>query len=48
MPALLEADAYTALTGETFPLFKNTGKGFRDLTYPSGAGALTRATSTRR
>jgi tetratricopeptide (TPR) repeat protein len=32
---------FTALTGETFPLFKNTGNGFRDLTYPSGAGALT-------
>lgn len=32
---------FTALTGETFPLFKNTPNGFRDLTYPSGAGALT-------
>lgn len=32
---------FTALTGETFPLFQNTGKGFRDVTYPSGAGALT-------
>lgn len=32
---------FTALTGETFPLFKNTGKGFRDVTYPSGTGALT-------
>jgi tetratricopeptide (TPR) repeat protein len=31
----------TALTGETFPLFKNTPTGFRDVTYPSGAGALT-------
>ncbi|MFN0102522.1 MAG: FG-GAP repeat domain-containing protein, partial [Bryobacteraceae bacterium] len=27
--------------GETFPLFRNTGEGFRDETYQSGAGALT-------
>ena len=28
-----------ALTGETFPLFRNTGKGgFRDASYPSGLG----------
>ncbi len=32
---------FTALVGETFPLFKNTGGAFRDVTYPSGAGALT-------
>lgn len=32
---------FTALVGETFPLFKNTGAGFRDVSYPSGAGALT-------
>ncbi|MBL8239299.1 MAG: VCBS repeat-containing protein [Bryobacterales bacterium] len=32
---------FTALTGETFPLFKNTPTGFRDVTYASGAGALT-------
>ncbi len=32
---------FTALTGETFPLFKNTPTGFRDVTYPSGTGALT-------
>ena len=31
---------FTALVGETFPLFVNTGVGFRDVTYPSGAGAL--------
>ncbi|MFN0106519.1 MAG: FG-GAP-like repeat-containing protein, partial [Bryobacteraceae bacterium] len=32
---------FTALVGETFPLFRNTGEGFRDETYQSGAGALT-------
>ena len=32
---------FTALVGETFPLFRNTGAGFRDVTYPSGVGALT-------
>ena len=33
----------TALTGETFPLFKNDGgKFFHDATYPSGLGAGTR------
>lgn len=32
---------FTALVGETFPLFRNTPNGFRDVTYPSGAGALT-------
>jgi tetratricopeptide (TPR) repeat protein len=32
---------FTALTGETFPLFQNTGKGFRDVTYPTGVGANT-------
>jgi len=32
---------FTALAGETFPLFRNTGQSFRDVTYPSGAGALT-------
>ncbi|MPZ19295.1 MAG: CRTAC1 family protein [Luteitalea sp.] len=30
----------TALTGETFPLFRNEGSGtFQDVTYPSGIGA---------
>lgn len=33
---------YTALTGETFPLFRNTGKGrFQDSTYSSHLGRLT-------
>lgn len=32
---------FTALAGETFPLFRNTGKGFLDVTYPSGTGAIT-------
>jgi hypothetical protein len=32
---------FTALVGETFPVFRNIGNGFRDVTYPSGAGALT-------
>jgi tetratricopeptide (TPR) repeat protein len=32
---------FTALVGETFPVFRNTGEGFRDVTYPSGSGALT-------
>lgn len=31
----------TALTGETFPLFRNTGKGFVDVTYPSRSGLAT-------
>ena len=32
----------TALTGETFPLFKNEkGKFFRDVTYASGLGSAT-------
>lgn len=32
---------FTALAGETFPLFKNDGKGgFSDATYPSRLGAL--------
>ncbi len=31
---------FTALVGETFPLFRNTPDGFRDVTYPSGLGAL--------
>ncbi|MBL8230645.1 MAG: VCBS repeat-containing protein [Bryobacterales bacterium] len=31
----------TALVGETFPLFRNTGAGFRDVTYPSKVGVLT-------
>lgn len=31
---------FTALVGETFPLFRNTPTGFRDVTYPSGTGAL--------
>lgn len=32
---------FTALTGETFPLFRNLGNGFfRDVTYPSGLGLL--------
>ncbi len=33
---------FTALTGETFPLFRNLGGGFfRDVTWPSGLGLLT-------
>lgn len=33
---------FTALAGETFPLFRNDGKGgFSDATYPSRLGALT-------
>jgi enediyne biosynthesis protein E4 len=36
----------TALTGETFPLFRNQGKGFfRDVTYPSQLGLLSFARS---
>ncbi len=36
----------TALTGETFPLFRNLGKGFfRDATYASRLGPLTTARS---
>ena len=32
---------FTALTGETYPLFHNTGKGqFRDATFPSNMGKL--------
>ncbi len=32
----------TALTGETFPVFRNLGKGqFQDATFPSGLGPLT-------
>jgi len=35
-------DVLTALTGETFPLFKNEkGKFFRDVTYASGLGSGT-------
>lgn len=35
--------AFTALTGETFPLFRNQGKGqFREMTYPSKLARLTR------
>jgi tetratricopeptide (TPR) repeat protein len=32
---------FTALVGETFPLFRNTGGMFQDVTYPSGVGAAT-------
>src|SRR5206468_9335467 len=36
----------TALAGETFPLFRNQGKGFfRDVTYPSRLGLLSLARS---
>lgn len=31
----------TALPGETFPLFRNTGGGFIDVTYPSKSGIAT-------
>lgn len=32
---------FSALTGETFPLFRNLGNGFfRDVTFPSGLGLL--------
>src|SRR5204863_322742 len=31
----------TALPGETFPLFRNTGAGFIDVTYPSKSGIAT-------
>lgn len=31
----------TALTGETFPLFRNAGDGFVDATYPSRSGVAT-------
>jgi hypothetical protein len=30
----------TALAGETFPLFRNEGHAFRDMTYPSGLGRI--------
>jgi enediyne biosynthesis protein E4 len=36
----------TALTHQTFPVFRNLGKGlFRDVTYPSRAGAISAALS---
>jgi hypothetical protein len=38
--------AYTALRGETFPLFRNVGKGqFQDATYPSHLAQLTTSLS---
>ncbi|MCS7025790.1 MAG: tetratricopeptide repeat protein [Bryobacteraceae bacterium] len=32
---------FTALVGETFPLFRNLGGSFRDVTYPSRVGLFT-------
>ena len=33
---------YVALDNQTFPLLRNTGKGFQDITYASGLAAATR------
>jgi hypothetical protein len=33
---------YVALDNQTFPLLRNTGKGFQDITYSSGLAAATR------
>src|SRR5262249_34987831 len=34
---------YAALDNQTFPLLRNTGKGFHDVTFSSGLAAATRA-----